>query len=113
MRLGTRLAKVAKALRDRTPPGRFDLVELVPLGSERAEGRPLGLHRDGPEGSTAGVLVFDPREHEPVVPAGVLPPWGLVISCHLPDEEHLWVAPGSGEAPPGDVPGGCQIAAGF
>jgi hypothetical protein len=107
MRLGTRLAKVAKALRDRPRAGQFDIIELVPLGSERAEGRPLGLHRDGPEGSTAGVLVFDPERGEPAVPAGALPPWGLVISCHLPDEEHLWAAP------PGEAPGGCQVADGF
>lgn len=51
----------------------------MPAGDPRADGRPPGLYRDGPDGSLAGLLVFDPAAGEPVVPDGRLAPWGLVI----------------------------------
>jgi hypothetical protein len=102
MRLSTRVAKVERALAERLAtlgrPDQFDIVEVVPVGGERAEGRAPGLYRDGPEGSTAGVLVFDPAEHEPAVSSDRLTPWGLVISCHLPHEEHLWSIPAQADA---------------
>jgi hypothetical protein len=53
------------------------VVILCPV--EEAEGRPLGLHYDGPPGSTTGVFVYDPSEGEPEVPKERLSPWALVI----------------------------------
>ena len=76
-----RLGKVARALAGRTPPGQFHLVEAVAVACEQAEGRPPGLYRDGPDGSLAGLLVYDPSKGEPVVPAGRLAPWGLLVVC--------------------------------
>jgi hypothetical protein len=93
MRLGKRLAKVATALRERGRADQFSVIEAVSVGDERAEGRAPGLYRDGPEGSTAGLLVFDPADGEPVVPEGRLAPWGLVITL---GPEHIDV--------PSDVP---------
>lgn len=85
MRLGKRLTRVAEAFAARGRADQFHVIEVVPVG--RAEGRPPGLYRDGPEGSLAGVLVFDPADGEPAVPEDRLAPWGLVVRCHLPDED--------------------------
>jgi hypothetical protein len=93
MRLGKRLTKVAEALAARGRADQFHVVEAVEVGAERAEGRPPGLYRDGPEGSLAGLLVFDPEEGAPVVPEGRLAPWGLVITF---GPEHI--------DPPADCP---------
>jgi hypothetical protein len=87
MRIGKRLTKVAEALAARGRADQFHVIEVVPVGCEQAEGRAPGLYRDGPEGSLAGVLVYDPTSGEPVVPEGRLAPWGLVIRCHLPSDD--------------------------
>ena len=87
MRIPTRLAKLEQALTNRLRTAPFEILEVVPRGDERAEGREVGLHRVGSTGSTAGLLVFDPTQGELAVPPCVLPPWGLIIRCHLPHEE--------------------------
>lgn len=74
-----RLARIAEALASRGRAGQFHVVEAVPVGRERAEGRPPGLYRDGPEGSRVGRLVYDPAAGEPVVPEGRLAPWGVLV----------------------------------
>ncbi len=79
MSLSTRLARVAKAVRDRPRADQFGVVEAVPVGDAAADGRPPGLYHSGPPGSTCGLLVFDPADEEPVVPEGQLAPWGLLI----------------------------------
>lgn len=79
MRIDKRLAKAEQTVRDRPPPGQFDVIQAVPI--DRASGREPGLYKDGPPGSTAGLLVFDPAKGEPVVPEGRLAPWGLLIVC--------------------------------
>ena len=86
MRMGNRIARVEQALAARGRADQFHVVELVPAHRPEAAGRPPGLYRDGPEGSLAGILVFDPAEGEPVVPVGRLIESGLVIRCHLPGE---------------------------
>jgi hypothetical protein len=53
------------------------VVVLCPVAE--AGGRPPGLHRVGPPGSSAGVLVYDPAGGEPRVPADQLAPWALVL----------------------------------
>lgn len=94
MRLPDRLGRLERAARGRGVPGQFHLVEAVPVGREAAEGKPPGLYRSGPEGSLAGLLVFDPAEGDPVVPEGRLAPWGLLIVHGLEYVE-----------PPADMPG--------
>jgi len=79
MKPGKRLARIAEALAARGRADPFHVIEAVPVG--RAEGRAPGLYRDGPAGSLAGVLVYDPAAGEPVVPDGKLAPWGLLIVC--------------------------------
>ncbi|VTU02525.1 unnamed protein product [Gemmataceae bacterium] len=79
MRLGGRLERAERAVRDRPRTDQFSLVQAVPVG--RAGGLPLGLHADGPRGSTAGVLVYNPAVGRPEVPEGRLAPWGLLIVC--------------------------------
>src|SRR4051812_15670750 len=79
MRLSDRLGRLERAARDRGVAGQFHVVEAVPVGREAAEGRPPGLYRSGPDGSLAGLLVFDPAEGGPVVPEGKFAPWGLLI----------------------------------
>jgi hypothetical protein len=86
MRLGRRLTKVEQALAARGRADQFHVIEVVPVGREQAEGRSPGLYRDGPEGSLAGIMVFDPAQGEPAVPEDRLVPFGLVIRCHLPGE---------------------------
>ena len=79
MRLGQRLTRIETTLATRGGTDQFHVVEAVPMGEERAAGRNPGLYRDGPDGPLAGLLVFDPADGEPEVPAGRLAPWGLVI----------------------------------
>ena len=79
MRLDRRLTKLEQQARGRPAADQFGVIQAVPVGREAAEGRPIGLHRTGSPGSTAGMLVFDPAEGEPVVPEGRLAPWGLLI----------------------------------
>jgi hypothetical protein len=86
MRLGKRLTKVEQALAARGRADQFHIIEVVPIERASAEGRAPGLYRDGPEGSLAGILVFDPTQGEPAIPEGRLVPFGLVIRCHLPGE---------------------------
>lgn len=82
MRPNARLAKVAQALEARGRADAFHVIEAVPVGAERAGGRGPGLYRDAPDGSLAGLLVYDPAAGAPQVPEGKLAPWGLVIECH-------------------------------
>jgi hypothetical protein len=82
MRLDKRLAKVAKVLAARGPVDQFHIIEAIPVGRDRAEGREPGLYRAGPEGSLAGVLVYDPAKGAPVVPEGRLAPWGVLVVCN-------------------------------
>ena len=77
MRLAGRIDRVANLVAGRPRPGVFHVLEGVPLG--RAGGRPPGVYRDGPPGSLAGTLVFDPDRGEPAVPEGMLAPFGLLI----------------------------------
>lgn len=88
------MTKVATALAARGRAEEFHIVEAVRVGDERAEGRAPGLYRDGPEGSLAGLLVYDPADGEPVVPEGRLAPWGLLIVC---GQDYI--------EPPADLPG--------
>ncbi len=97
--LGKRLARVAAALTARPRADQFDIIEVVAAGEDRAGGLPPGLHRTGPDGSTVGLLVYDPAAGEPAVPEGRLAPCGLVIRCHLD-------VVGPPAETPGDEPGG-------
>ncbi|WP_439624352.1 hypothetical protein [Gemmata sp.] len=75
MRLGRRLEwaeRAERAVRDRPRADQFSVVQAVPMG--RSGGLPLGLHADGPRGSTAGVLVYDPAAGRPAVPEGRMAP---------------------------------------
>ena len=98
MRLADRLAKLEHRARNRPAPDQFGVIEAVPVGRVAAEGRPVGLHRTGSSGSTAGMLVFDPAQGEPVVPEGRLAPWGLLI-VHGRDYVE----------PPVELPGGVEV----
>ena len=97
MKLDKRLAKVSEALAARGRADQFHVGEAVRVGEERAEGRAPGLYRDGPDGSLAGLLVYDPAEGEPVVPEGRLAPWGLLITLGLDHIEAPADLPGRGE----------------
>jgi len=79
MRIDRRLTRIERAVRDRPQTGQFEVIQAVPV--EKANGREPGLYKDGPPGSTAGLLVFDPADGLPVVPEGRLAPWGLLIVC--------------------------------
>jgi hypothetical protein len=79
MRPDKRLMKVALALAARGRADQFQIIEAVPVDRENALGHPPGLYRSGPEGSSVGLLVYDPAAGEPVVPKGRLAPHGLVI----------------------------------
>src|SRR5436190_964475 len=101
MRLDRRIADLEKRTRGRPRAGQFDVIEAVPVGRDAAEGRPVGLHRTGSPGSTAGMLVFDPAKGEPEVPEGRLAPWGLLI-VHGRDPVE----------PPVELPGGVEVRGG-
>jgi hypothetical protein len=75
--LRDRLARLRRAAQRSPSSNWLDVVILRPVAE--AGGRPPGLYRDGPPGSTAGVYVYDPAAGEPAVPAGHLAPWALVI----------------------------------
>ncbi len=75
--LEARLDRLVNAIRDRTPASLFDVVQAVAV-SKAGEMQP-GLYPIGPPGSTAGLLVYDPSEGKPRVPAGRMSPWGLLI----------------------------------
>jgi hypothetical protein len=77
MRLGNRVAKLEKQAQHRPRADQYDMITAVPV--HRAEGRQPGLYHSGPEGSSVGLLVFDPNQGEPVVPEGKLAPWGLLL----------------------------------
>jgi hypothetical protein len=77
--LETRLDRLAAAIRDRSSASRFDLVQAIAV--EHAGGKKPGLYADGPPGSLAGLLVYDPVQGEPRVPEERMSPWGLVIVC--------------------------------
>lgn len=83
-RLLGRLERIAGSLGARARAAQLSTVVAVPLGSDEAEGLPVGLHRAGPAGSTSGLLVYDPANGPPEVPVGALAPWGLVIACEPP-----------------------------
>jgi hypothetical protein len=83
--LRDRLARLRRAARGTPSPGLLDVVILRLVGE--AGGRPPGLYRDGPPGSTAGVYVYDPAAGELAVPAEHLALWALVIGRgSQPDE---------------------------
>jgi hypothetical protein len=94
MRIEARLARLEQQFRSRPRSDQLSIIVAVPVGRPRAGGRGPGLYRDGPAGSTAGVLVFDPAAGEPEVPDGRLAPWGLIIVCGPEVVE-----------PPADLPG--------
>lgn len=75
--LDGRLARLERAVEGLTPPGVFDVVQAIPV--DRAGGLAPGLYPDGPPGSIAGLLVYDPAAGRPRVPEDRLAPWGLVI----------------------------------
>ena len=81
MRRDRRLVRALLALAADRRVEPFHSVELAVVGRERAGGRAPGLYRVGPEGSTVGLLVYDPAAGAPVVPAGRLAPWGLLVVC--------------------------------
>lgn len=74
--LRRQLARIAEAARRRPDPNMFTVIQAV---ATRWDARPPGLYRDGPPGSTAGRLVYDPAAGEPVAPEERLAPWGLLI----------------------------------
>jgi len=57
--------------------GLLDVVILCPLAD--AGGRPPGVYRTGPPGSSVGVYIYDPAAGEPKVPAERLAPSALLI----------------------------------
>jgi hypothetical protein len=86
MRLGKRLERLEKQTQHRPCADQFDMIKAVPV--HRAEGKTPGLYRSAPEGSTVGLLVFDPDKGKPVVPEGKLAPWGLFLIC-----QHTYIEP--------------------
>lgn len=86
MTLHRRVCHLEAAALRTVPRDWFSVVVAVPFGSAEAGDRPLGLHRDGPEGSTAGVFVSDPAGGEPEVPAERLAPWARVIIADIGSE---------------------------
>ncbi|MBP3954797.1 hypothetical protein J8F10_05815 [Gemmata sp. G18] len=87
MRRDKRVVRAALALAGQGRAEPFHSIELVAVGRDRAQGRPPGLYRWGATRPAVGLLVYDPARGDPVVPAGRLAPWGLVIECHVADEE--------------------------
>jgi hypothetical protein len=78
MRFARRLTKLEHATRGRATTTAF--TSLLALAVSDADSRQPGLYPAGP-GSTAGTLVYDPADGEPVVPNGALVPWGVLIVC--------------------------------
>lgn len=87
MRASRRVMRAALVLAARGPADPFGSIELVAVDRARAGGRPPGLYRVGAAGAAFGLLVYDPARGDPVVPAGRLAPHGLLIECHLADED--------------------------
>jgi hypothetical protein len=79
VRLGGRLERAERAVRDRPRADQFDVVQAVPVG--RSGGRPVGLHRVGPPGSTGAVLVYDPALGPPALPADGRAEGAFVVVC--------------------------------
>ncbi len=77
MSLRNRLDKLKQSARECPTSALLDVVVLCPVAE--AGGRPPGLYRDGSEGSTVGVFVYDPAAGEPIIPPAHLSPWGFVI----------------------------------
>ena len=71
--LQTRLARLAKAVRERFAPQQFLVVQAVEV--EHARGLAPGLYSSG----GAGVLVYDPAAGEPQLPPDCGDP--LLIVC--------------------------------
>lgn len=77
-----RLNRLERIVHDRPDPRRFSVVQAV---TTNVDPRPPGLYRDGPPGSTAGLLVYDPAIGVPVMPERQMAPWGLLIVCEPSD----------------------------
>ncbi len=75
-RLTDRLERIAGALEARSRASLFEVVVAARVGTEEAEGLPVGLHRTGSPGSTAGLLVFDPAKGRPRCPMAHWPRGG-------------------------------------
>lgn len=88
MRRDKRVVRTALIIAAQGRAEPFHSIELVAVGRDRAGGRPPGLYRCGTERPAVGLLVYDPAHGDPVVPDGRLAPWGLVIECHVADEEN-------------------------
>jgi hypothetical protein len=73
-----RLARLEHATRGRGSTGAF--TSLLALPASDPNGRVPCMYPAGP-GSTAGTLVYDPADGEPVVPDGALAAWGVLIVC--------------------------------
>jgi hypothetical protein len=87
MGIADRIARLEREARRRPPPDQLYFVLAVPIGEPLTGGRSPGLYRDGPPGSTAGVLVFDPAAGAPEVPNDQLPPWALMVVNGLDEVE--------------------------
>jgi hypothetical protein len=79
MRLTNRLVRLEHRSRERPHPDAMWVVQAVPVS--HANGRPLGLYRDGPPGSLAGVLVYDPAEGPPALPIEGSTAAALLVVC--------------------------------
>lgn len=79
MQLTNRLARLERTTRERPHPDALWVVQAVPVA--HANGRAAGLYRDGPPGSLAGVLVYDPAEGPPVLPGEGSTAAALLIVC--------------------------------
>jgi hypothetical protein len=66
MRLGNRLSKLEREAQTLPRNDQFTTIEAIPVA--HAGGRSPGLYRAGSPGSTAGILVYEPDEGEPVLP---------------------------------------------
>lgn len=77
MSLQSRLQKLRKGIVPRSAVPRFNTVQALPV--DRANGMAPGLYRNGPPGSTAGLLVYDLAKGRPLWPDDSRPPWGMLI----------------------------------
>ncbi len=64
--LENRVRKLQRVLQDRPRADQLGVIQAIPVAN--AGGRPLGLHRVGPRGSTGGVLVYDPAQGHATLP---------------------------------------------